>query len=290
MQAFCRKQENLELNRVGVVERFTREEFDRYERNCRPHTDGSDTSGLTSFFLSRGASKTGFIGPNQPLKAVVEWDDRDVRRLLGEHGHEMIALKLLQVCGNRQFDGMKKLQFSPDQFSVKGVEYMGYQACPFWKADDHAPGGGLACCGTGAGDYTIVNENTGKRIVMSDLMPHLILFHHFYEGTVPHRTSPKHLIDVLEVEASDFEGTDWGFVQRDAAGCIVGIGDESLTQIWEYEPPRKEPVVYEWDTWEYYIPEPDQARELERMMPFLQTGNPNFDDDPELEKQNGEAE
>ncbi len=215
-------------NKVGVVEKFTKDEFALYEPNCRPGGNGVNKR-YPYLGVSHG-SDAGFIHERETLEHVAKTDDARVRDLLGEHGHEMIALKLLHVLGDKEFDDdMVVFNTTKGAFTVDKKTWAGNQGCPFWKevpsGDDGKEMTHVYCRGRGGVDYTITNTKLGLSKRVSALLPHLIFFHHFYEGDTEYRVSPEEFVELLEIKASEFSGTDWSIIERNEKGFIVGFKD-----------------------------------------------------------------
>jgi len=82
-----------------------------------------------------------------------------------------------------------------ENFQVKMKSpWLGCQLCPFVNKDQ--------VCVTpnkipnyADRDFIITNKLTGETLEVNLLIPHLIYYHHFYEGHVPHRISPTKLIN-----------------------------------------------------------------------------------------------
>ena len=221
------------FNRIGVLEKFTKEEFSLYEPNCRPGGRPDANHNNCPLFGASEGSDEGFIDSKESLREVAERDDAQVRKILGDHGHEMIAFKLKHVGKIPQFDEPKgapkwftDFDIPKGTFTVSSIEYMGYQGCPFWKEgiineDGQSKEIIFPCHARSDGDHTITNNMLGKTIQASQLLPHLILYHHFYEGNVAYRIPPEELIEVLEIRASEFDGFDWDLIKRDPYGVFV---------------------------------------------------------------------
>ena len=97
------------------------------------------------------------------------------------------------------YDLVKK-GFIVDSLRVSWDSYMGYQNCPF------------ECKGNrdeilSDTDFTICNINLNKSIFCSELHPHLIKEHEFFEGNTKYRLDPTLAIEVLDIK----QGVDYSF-------------------------------------------------------------------------------
>lgn len=222
---------SLPKNIVGTVESFTEEEYSNYESNCRP--GGNGVNEHHAFLGMTLGSSNGFIDHNESLKQVAIRDHKTVVDLLGPHGHDMIALRLSQSMSSSN-DGndayiasiVPDLPHIRDHLELTTQSFCGSQGCPFWKEVLHRHSDTAeeklsvsVCGGTGSSDYTITNKNNGLTMQISSLMPHLIYYHHFYEGNVSNRVDPVLLIQLLEIDPTQFKNAKWAL--RDDKGVFT---------------------------------------------------------------------
>jgi len=206
-------------NFVGYITAMTPEQLTEHERNCRP--DHGRVRNSVEPYIALGQdwfSDTGFINDTESLIEVARCDEATVVRLLGADGHSIIARALMMLMYTKSLDDIRTgaphlmlSGFDTDAFDVAETVWCGYQKCPFIA---HTPvklvvNGVektqvmIGSCGhqppaSSAGtDYKATNKKTSESFTFSGLMPHLIYFHHFYEGTVPHRLDPETVIRVL---------------------------------------------------------------------------------------------
>jgi hypothetical protein len=213
---------NVTPNKAGFVESFTDEEYELYEPQCRPDHDRVKNR-KNAFLGFDFYSDTGFISDQDSLKDVAQRDAKFVTEKLGEHGHQIIAIKLKMVVMKISFQNLQEKNsgglleeleqkvgpWNEEDFKVEQIEYCGNQGCPFFKkvmVKDEETGKEteeFAKCGhpgsSGGVDYTITNLKNGKVLKSSPLNNHLIFHHHFYEGDVPYRVDPALAIEVLDI-------------------------------------------------------------------------------------------
>jgi hypothetical protein len=217
-------------NIVGTVENFTEQEFTDYEIKCRP--GGGGVNDRHSFLGISYGSDEGFIDANESLKDVALRDHQRVVELLGPHGHEMIALRMSQTLSDSNDEYIATIV--PELPNIRGhivvekIEYLGNQGCPFWKEimfkkyDDKNEEASLSECGGAGGvDFIVTNKKNNETIKFSALMPHMIFYHHFYEGNVPNRVDPEKLIKLFEIEPKLFANAKWDVIARDEKGVFV---------------------------------------------------------------------
>ena len=216
------------VNKVGLVQDFTREEFDLYEPNCRPA--GSSLGAIDRKYCYLGlsfGSETGFIDWNDSLKEVVNRDVATITQLLGKADkatHEFLGYGLTWLISTdeqrqaqrekypdgKAIEWQSRIGVDPSTLAVKIDRFMGDQGCPFWKdnvpfTDDKGEaklGHSMHSCRGGV-DYTVTKTTTDGHpvtLTFGAILPSLIYHHGFYEGSVPHRVDPAKLIEFLEVK------------------------------------------------------------------------------------------
>jgi hypothetical protein len=183
-----------------------RDQIEKYEEICRPdHNHEKNSQYMTyghDFY-----SDTGFIDDKESLLDVCLSDDRAVTELLGENGHELIGKTLICIIYHSKIDMIKEkypelyIDVNIDNYDVKrGSRYCGSQKCPFVNRRTSMCVPSRAISNFADMNYTITNKTTGKVLKVNDLIIHLIYYHHFYQGNVPHRRSPEELITFFKNE------------------------------------------------------------------------------------------
>ena len=149
-------------------------------------------------------SRTGFLGPGESLRAVIE---EDWRQLDGVHpaflGEDLVCY-LAIARGYEQLWERDHPSWQPGTwFPIRhGMEARitrspGIQACPFGR---ELEGKREQRCWATDLDFVIRRISDGETLEMSGLLPHLAFIHCFFEGRdVPHRLDP--------VRAARFCGT-----------------------------------------------------------------------------------
>lgn len=189
---------------MSYITDFTKEQIKIYEEHCRPDHGRIKNSQLMTFGQDL-YSDTGFISDNNSLLDIAQKDDKKVLKLLGNTGHELIGKTLLCVMIHDQIQEKRPelyIDVNVENYFVKQESpWCGSQRCPF--ADKRT----LKCVDNcqipnyAHVDFTITNKTTGKTIKLNFLIAHLIYYHHFYQGNVPHRFSPEELIDFFNIKA-----------------------------------------------------------------------------------------
>lgn len=150
-------------------------------------------------------SQQGFLGPEESLRQVIERDSRFLRER--DITHEQIADRLDYLVGKykrtnelarREANARgslleRKVDAVPGgKLRVDGR--FGWQTCPWALKDtDTEPS-----CGMTDLDWDYRNTS-GDELSFSDLIPHLIRDHHFFEGASPYRVDPERAITVLDI-------------------------------------------------------------------------------------------
>lgn len=141
-------------------------------------------------------SQTGFLGPNETLRQVLDTD----ARALGELGVSAHALaerlrELLQAAV-----ASKRTVTRVGHYDVRVRRYKGPQICPFAPQPHENP------CPAGSDirfasiDWDIRNTRSHVRLSGPGLIIHLIGAHTFFEGLQsPYRVAPRALAELLEL-------------------------------------------------------------------------------------------
>ncbi len=190
---------------MNFVTDFTKDQIKIYEKRCRPDHGHVKNSELMTFGQDI-YSDTGFINDDDSLLEICLKDDKTVMELLGNGGHELIgktllcfmALELNQIKQN--FPDLY-VDIDLENYHVeRGSPWLGSQRCPFADkrklkcvTDCQIPN--YSCI-----DFTITNKTTGESLKINPLIAHLIYYHHFYQGNVPHRFSPEKLIEFFNIK------------------------------------------------------------------------------------------
>lgn len=190
---------------MSYVTDLTKDQIKIYEERCRPDHGHVKNSQLMTFGMDL-YSDTGFISDDDSLLDVCLKDDKTVTELLGEGGHELIGKTLLCFIVlelNQIKEKFPELyvDINLDNYHVeRGDVYLGSQRCPF--ADKRT----LKCIhdcqipNYSNVDFTITNKITGESLKINPLIAHLIYYHHFYQGDIPHRFSPEKLIEFFNIK------------------------------------------------------------------------------------------
>lgn len=188
---------------MSYVTEFTEEQIKYYEERCRPdHGHIKNSKHMT--YGNDFYSDTGFISDNDSLIDVAHKDDKTIMNLLGEGGHELIGKILVSIMA---YDQVKEkfpeyfIEVNTDDYIVKRKSpYCGSQRCPFMDMHSLKCNMNTRLTNYAYVDYVITKKSTGEILETNSLMPHMYYDHHFYEGTVPHRQSPKKLIKFFNIK------------------------------------------------------------------------------------------
>jgi len=95
-------------------------------------------------------------------------------------------------CDQGKFE--KTIKFNGQTLCVFVINWGGSQKCPFQSDRDKSYHG----YAYGASDVVITNLGNGKKLRYSNLLPHMIKHHHFFEGPLCfYRVEPQSIIDVI---------------------------------------------------------------------------------------------
>ena len=113
-------------------------------------------------------------------------------------------------------------------FLVMMNSYLGSQVCPFKSKDDSKYYG----YEYGNKDYIIKNKTTGRVLEYSSLLPHMIRYHHFFEGSVHHRIDPSEIIDFFGI-TPETSFDDKYTIDNDGKRCLITekISDDELVKL-----------------------------------------------------------
>ena len=149
-------------------------------------------------------SQVGFLDPGQNLAEICQ-KDAETLKARGI-SHEQIADRLEAVImkANFLFQQHRKIKHPvaviEDKIGIPKDEYvstLGHQECPFTKDLKNRN----TICGKGSSMITLINLVSKKRLEnITELHPHLIKDHHFFEGKHPYRLDPALAIEVLGIE------------------------------------------------------------------------------------------
>ena len=141
-------------------------------------------------------SRTGFLGPSERLRDVIEADSETLRKL--NLTYTEIASKLDSLIAAAESSPSRRTRLGTLECRVE--VHQGFQICP-WARDPHR-----AQCSVGLGvrhgsvDWWITNLNTGVEMKGPGLVVHLIRDHHFFEGPMSqNRVDPFRLANLLEL-------------------------------------------------------------------------------------------
>lgn len=168
---------------------------------------GAARDALVHRLLPGGASTTGFLAPGERLEEVLA-NDRQTLISLGLTC-EQIADQLDRLLGQTERRRMlasrgRAVAAAPGWLDITAKHTLGFQECPF--ADHERCGGKQPWA---SADYLLRNTETGLAIEIPGLLPHLVRAHGFFEGSVPYRTDPKVLAQVLGLDPSFDKKPRW---------------------------------------------------------------------------------
>lgn len=143
--------------------------------------------------LYPGASSTkGFLAFGEKLQDII---DKDAKTLEELHFTYNEIANAIQEAFNKVNEAEKASKKYEGSFSIskttkaRVIRYMGYQNCP-WGCKQHEA--------MGCSEY--IFDNNKHRIVVPQLITHLIREHHFFEGHIAYRVDPKIIIEMLELK------------------------------------------------------------------------------------------
>jgi hypothetical protein len=140
-------------------------------------------------------SQSGFLGPNESLRQVLDTD----ARALDELG---LSARTLADLLEQLLEGAlasKRTVTRVGRYKVHVQRYKGPQICPFAPEphENPCPGGGMRLASI---DWDIQNTRSRVRLSGPGLIVHLIGAHSFFEGVQsPYRVAPRALAELLEL-------------------------------------------------------------------------------------------
>ena len=166
-----------------------------------------DISGIIKSLYPGHSSESGFLQVGEKLEDVVAQDKNTLLRL--GISYEQVADCLEYVTKRARHLCWIFSEENPDaeiwdriaegfvvgNLSISWIFYMGCQECPFGCEEETRKDITLAAL-----DYQITNLDTKETIFCSELLPHLIRKHHFFEGHTKYRIDPVKAIRVLGIE------------------------------------------------------------------------------------------
>lgn len=147
-------------------------------------------------------SDAGFLGPNESLEEIIGKDTQTLKEL--GITHDEVARKLSYYVNSafsawKESGGMEYYQVRSEgalidkKYRVSAIGWSSGISCP-WE-----DGGGAKH------DFTIENEEQDRIITFSQLLPHLISKHNFFEGKgTRYRLEPLEAVIVLEIPSSAY--------------------------------------------------------------------------------------
>jgi len=163
------------------------------------HFNSFEIKQLDKWMRPNGMSQDGFLAKREHLLTVVEED----RKTLEKHGitYDQIGDGLAEIVKavndapyeEKNIHDEYCLVINDMTYIIKQIGYMGSQECPFErleKWDEYKQA-------NGSSDYYITNKTLGKTLFMAELHPHLIKYHHFFEGHTKYRLEPVAAMELL---------------------------------------------------------------------------------------------
>lgn len=164
------------------------------------------------------SSGVGFLNREESLSSVLE-NDNHTLKVLGV-SHKQIVDRLVTLIEKWKWlwyqvfllgkftEHDSKEILVEGKYKIISCHYMGYQGCPICSFLGLEKGREtLSDC-----DYTI--KWHGGRLRFSELVPHLIARHHFFEGHTPHRVDPAVLVTALGILPGKNYSPKWEKEQR----------------------------------------------------------------------------
>lgn len=134
------------------------------------------------------SSIEGFLRRDEKLQDVINQDEETLKRLNVTYERIADRLQEIQEKAIKQWNDFKDVNV--EDLKVKCTGYLGYQDCPW------------GCKGRDAlsdHDFTIINPAVNQAIFCSQLHPHLIRKHKFFEGHTKYRVDPEIAIRILNI-------------------------------------------------------------------------------------------
>lgn len=174
----------------------------------------------------------GFLDRTQSLRQCCEQDAKVLREL--NITHQQISDRLTTLM--KKYDRMREIRdISQDSEVVIDQNWKvkilsgtkGCQECPFDPENCHGPGNKV---------YQVENIKTGKKISVSDMHPHLVGKHHFFEGNISYRVDPRLLCEVLELKPNqDYRPPyeiyqEWQSFSSGPIGSVLAPKEDEIKQ------------------------------------------------------------
>jgi hypothetical protein len=200
-------------NKGHMNELFMDEKFDpkTYHEPSNPqcsickilHRDVIGMDQLEARMYPKKYSDEGFLKTGEKLQDIIDKDEKTLKDL--GITYNQIADRLTYVTkrakhiawlwaqDNTESDYFKHVDkgIIVDNLKIKWVSYCGYQECPYDCEGQES---------LSDTDFTITDVKTSTSIFCSELHPHLIRKHHFFEGHTKYRLDPKTAIEVLGIQ------------------------------------------------------------------------------------------
>jgi len=163
-------------------------------------------------------SQSGFLQQGDSLIEVIDNDKRYLRSV--NITYKQIVDRIETIIGKyyRSLDLKKESMLIENKYKITSICSLGAQECPFQnKKKDQGYHGHEY----GNADITIVNIETGESITFSNLLPHMIVKHHFFESPKSlYRLDPSQIIRILDIKPNiDYQPTYKYFYSWDLYQC-----------------------------------------------------------------------
>lgn len=150
---------------------------------------------IEKIMLPGKISQEGFLALGENLYTVYKTDHDTLERL--GVTYDQVATKLEEVIKAGKEHSLEQSKFG--NLTITPNPSFGWQYCPFGCTEELMEIGRNKEDTTGSYEFTVVNEDTGEKLFFSDLHPHLIRDHHFFEGHTKYRLDPEQCIRVLNI-------------------------------------------------------------------------------------------
>jgi hypothetical protein len=188
--------------------------------------DFADDAELVKNLRPRASSRAGFLGETEDLREVIEADNQTL--IKAGVTHEQIADKLTTLIEKLRYHRHSRSLHhgggysTSDPLVIDGIQltsihWMGYQHCPIC----HSRGVKMTRDLMSDCDYTMLSADQELRF--SELIPHLIADHHFFEGYTSYRADPSALIEILQIKP----GIDYSPRWEEEERWLQGSGGSS---------------------------------------------------------------
>ncbi len=141
-------------------------------------------------------SMKGFISDTDNLSELIRKDDLTLKEI--NITHKQIADVLTYFTEQSNLE--KEINFNNFNYKLLVSFTMGSQYCPFTLVKDNIYLSNPQNITCGSGNSTIhIERDDKKRLSYSNMMPHLIEHHHFFEGNVSYRLDPRYVVDFFNL-------------------------------------------------------------------------------------------